>query len=449
MQRAQRGVDNPALDLAIETANEWGKPVVVFLAPVPFFPGGNERHYAFLLGGLKDVAEDVEARGAAFVLRTRPHHRIDDFCREVDACLVVGDENRLRETERWRSVAAGRLDVKLVTVDADVVVPTLLSGKEEYGARTLRPRIHRRLDEFLLPSEEPQARVPCPVELRRLSEPLEPDRLLRELPLDRSVKSVHTFAPGPRQARKRLDQFIENDLAGYPALRSRPEALAGTSLLSPYLHFGHLGPRQAALRVLDSDAPDEARQAFLEQLVVRRELAVNFVHYNAQYDSFDCVHPWARATLEKHAADPRQYLYSDQDLEYGLTHDPLWNAAQNQMRLTGHMHNVLRMYWGKKILEWTEHPAIAFEIANRLNDRYELDGRDPNGYTGVAWAIGGKHDRAFGPERPIFGKIRYMSLASTGRKFNSKAYIAAIKAIARDLGDAYGLEERDGPKRRK
>ncbi|MFA5190523.1 MAG: deoxyribodipyrimidine photolyase, partial [Verrucomicrobiia bacterium] len=203
----------------------------------------------------------------------------------------------------------------------------------------------------------------------------------------------------------------------------------GTSQLSPYLHFGHIGPRTVALAVRDAGAPAADRDAFLEQMIVRRELAVNFVRYNPRYDSLGSAEPWALRTLREHAHDPRPYVYTERQLENAGTHDPLWNAAQRQMVLAGWMHGYVRMYWAKKILEWSPSAETAFDIAVRLNDRYELDGRDPNGYAGIAWAVAGKHDRAWGPVRPIYGMVRYMSFASTSRKFDSKAYIAQIDAF--------------------
>ena len=171
------------------------------------------------------------------------------------------------------------------------------------------------------------------------------------------------------------------------------------------------------------------KKAFLEELIVRRELAVNFVRFNPHYDSLESCEKWARRTLREHASDPRSYRYKEVSLENAETHDPLWNASQKQMVMTGWMHGYLRMYWAKKILQWTRSPEEALNICIRLNDRYELDGRDPNGYTGIAWAIGGKHDRAWGPERTVFGKIRYMSYESTSRKFDSKAYIQRIESL--------------------
>jgi deoxyribodipyrimidine photo-lyase len=211
-------------------------------------------------------------------------------------------------------------------------------------------------------------------------------------------------------------------LTNYATNRNHPE-LDATSQLSPYLHFGQIGPRTIALAIDKADAPLHDRQAFLEEMIVRRELAINFVRYNPRFRTLKSIEPWARRTLSEHRGDKRTYLYSEKQLENAETHDPLWNAAQRQMVTSGWMHGYLRMYWAKKILEWSRTAEAAYAVCVRLNDRYELDGRDPNGYAGIAWAIGGKHDRAWGPERPVYGKIRYMSFASTSRKFNSRAYI--------------------------
>jgi len=201
----------------------------------------------------------------------------------------------------------------------------------------------------------------------------------------------------------------------------------GTSHLSPYLHFGHLGPHNVALTIQRAKAPQAAKSAFLEQLIVRRELAVNFVRFNPAYDSLECLEPWADRTLAEHACDRRPIVYTEQQLENAATHDALWNAAQVQMVTTGWMHNYLRMYWAKKILEWSPSPQVAYQRAVFLNDRYELDGRDPNGYAGIAWALVGKHDRPWF-NRPIFGNIRYMSQAGISRKFDAAKYIARFSS---------------------
>jgi deoxyribodipyrimidine photo-lyase len=233
---------------------------------------------------------------------------------------------------------------------------------------------------------------------------------------------VQEWRGGTSEAYRALRRFVRNGLSGYATRRNRPE-LEGTSRLSPYLHFGHIGPVAVARAAWAASAPTADRRAFLEELVVRRELAVNFCRYNPDYDSLESAEPWARRTLKFHEDDRRAHRYTERQLEHAETHDPLWNAAQRQLVERGWMHGYLRMYWAKKILEWSQTPAAACRIAITLNDRYELDGRDPNGYAGVAWAIGGKHDRAWGPERPVYGKVRYMSFESTRRKFDSAAYI--------------------------
>lgn len=426
MQRAQRAVDNPALDTAIEAANILGKPVVVFFALVSY-PNANWRHYQFMVEALTDTAARLAKRNVGFVLRRHPDSDLAAFCTEARASLVVGDENPLREPERWRQELARKLHVPFWTVDADVIVPSKLLVKEQFAARTIRPRIHALLPKFFAPDAEPKPRVVWKVTrgLRSLSTT---DDLLDGFPLDRSTRPVAALRGGTDKALKALRQFITQRLVSYAAQRNEP-ALAGTSQLSPYLHFGHIGPRTVALAVRDAGAPAADRDAFLEQMIVRRELAVNFVRYNPRYDSLGSAEPWALRTLREHAHDPRPYVYTERQLENAGTHDPLWNAAQRQMVLAGWMHGYVRMYWAKKILEWSPSAETAFDIAVRLNDRYELDGRDPNGYAGIAWAVAGKHDRAWGPVRPIYGMVRYMSFASTSRKFDSKAYIAQIDAF--------------------
>ena len=426
MQRAQRATDNPALDVAIHVANELKKPVVVFLAPVPFYPHANLRHYHFLAEGIPDIAEELAARGVGFVLRAYPDHSLLKFCEEVRPAMVIGDENPMREPERWRVKVASRIRVPLWTVDADVVVPTKLLLKEQFAARTIRPRLHALLPRFLVRPKNLKAKVRWLQSARLYS--LSPhDDLMAGWKLDRSVQPVPGWPGGSTRGLRLLREFVSQRLADYPESRNRPEQ-HGTSRLSPYLHFGHLGPLTVALAVQRSDAPARAKEAFLEQVIVRRELAINFVRFNPAYDSMECLEPWAQRSLSEHARDRRTVTYTEEELEQGRTHDPLWNAAQKQMVLAGWMHNYLRMYWAKKILEWSPSVAAAYQRAVQLNDRYELDGRDPNGYAGIAWAIVGKHDRAWA-ERPVYGKIRYMSLASTGRKFDSRRYIEQIAQL--------------------
>jgi deoxyribodipyrimidine photo-lyase len=428
MQRAQRALDNPALDLAVEAANALAKPVVVFFAPRPFDPA-NLRHYAFLDQGIPDIAEGLAKRNIGFVLRRFPDHSLIKFCDEVKPALVVGDENPIRQAVSWRETAARKLKTPLWTVDADVIVPTKLLEKEQYAAFIIRPRLEARLAQFMKQPANPKAKyawdtlrkptakIPAPRTLASLSL----DALTEAWSIDRSVQPVSGFTGGTKAGMKLLKHFIQHKLATYSRDRNHPE-LEGTTRLSPYLHFGHIGPLTVALAVEAADAPKADKDAFLNQIITWRELAINMVHFNPNYDNFEVGENWAHKSLAKHAADPRPTLYSEKQLENAETHDPLWNAAQMQMVTTGWMHNYLRMYWAKKILEWTPSPAIAHQIAVRLNDKYELDGRDPNGYAGIAWSIVGKFDRPWF-ERPIFGQIRYMSGASTGKKFDSKKYI--------------------------
>jgi len=420
MQRAQRGVDNPALDLAVQAANALAKPVVVFFAPRPF-PPANLRHYAFLAEGIPDIASELEKRRVGFVLRRFPDHSLLKFCDEVKPALVVGDENPIRQAAGWRESVAKKLNVPLWTVDADVIVPTKLLEKEQYSAYVMRPRLQMRIEEYLVPAANTKAKVlwKQPANVKSLAIGVD---LTEGWRIDRSVQPVSQWKGGTKQALRLLKDFVQHKLAHYSRERNHPE-LEGTSSLSPYLHFGHIGPITVALAVEKADVPRAQKDAFLNQLLTWRELAISLVHFNPDYDSFECAEPWAHRTLAQHARDPRPVVYTEAQLENGETHDSLWNAAQMQMVNGGWMHNYLRMYWAKKILEWSSSPAVAHQIAVRLNDKYELDGRDPNGYAGIAWAILGKFDRPWF-ERPIFGLVRYMSGASTGKKFDSKRYIA-------------------------
>jgi deoxyribodipyrimidine photo-lyase len=420
MQRAQRGIDNPALDVAVDVANELKKPVVVFFAPVPFYPHANLRHYKFLNEGIPDIAAALAQRKVGFVLRRYPDHSLAKFCDEVKAALVVGDENPMREPDSWREKAARKLKAPLWTVDADVIVPTMLLEKAQYAAHTIRPRIQAQLEKYLLPSPNPHAHTEWkkPAGLNSLDADAD---ITEGWKLDRSVSPVSSWRGGTSEAFRLAREFVEHKLRGYGTQRNKPE-IDHTSRLSPYLHFGHISPITVALAVQKSEVPKADKEAFLNQLTTWRELSVNLVRFNPNYDNFECAEPWAHRTLAQHANDPRPVIYTEKQLEQAETHDPLWNACQMQMVNTGWMHNYVRMYWGKKILEWSRTPAEAHRIAVSLNDKYELDGRDPNGYAGIAWAIVGKFDRPWF-ERPIFGQIRYMSGASTGRKFDSKKYI--------------------------
>lgn len=425
MQRAMRILDNPALDIAIEAGNLLELPVVVFFSVIPNYPHANLRHYHFLQQALRDVAEDAAKRGVGFVVRRRPDNSLEAFLAEAGAALLIGDENPCREPERWRRVLGRRLKLPYWTVDADVVVPSSIFGRDYFLLHHFRPHLHRELPKFLVP-----VRNIRPNREWKPAKPLQTFPLGEEITagfdqLDRSVKPVDTFCGGTHAALGRLRDFAHHDLARYESQRNHPE-MRGTSRLSPYLHFGNISPITIALAcnqaVEKGRAPAAARDRYLDELIGWRELAVLFVRYNPDYDNWQCAEPWAQKTLREHASDPRAQRYSLEQLENAGTHDDLWNAAQREMVQTGWMHNVMRMYWAKKILEWAPDPATAFDWAVILNDRYELDGRDPNGYAGIAWAIAGKHDRPWF-DRPVFGLVRPMTSASMAKKFDSGAYI--------------------------
>jgi deoxyribodipyrimidine photo-lyase len=425
MQRAMRILDNPALDVAIEAGNLLELPVVVFFSVIPNYPNANLRHYHFLAQGLRDVAQDATEREVGFIVQRHPENSLSAFIEEVQAAMVIGDENPCREPERWRKVLAKQLKLPFWTVDADVVVPSAVFNRSYFLLHHFRPHLEAQLPHFL---RAPEKVVPTYAWKRRgdvASVSLDEDLTAGFTTLDRSVKPVDTFTGGTHAAVRRLQGFVKHYLAGYEKMRNHPEA-QGTSRLSPYLHFGHIGPLTIALAVQKAvkqrKALGSARDRFLDQVIGWRELSVLFVRHNPNYDNWECAEPWARASLIEHASDVRMRRYTFEQLERAETDDDLWNAAQRQMVETGWMHNYMRMYWAKKILEWAPDPARAFESAVTLNDRYELDGRDPNGYAGIAWAIVGKHDRPWF-NRPVYGLVRPMSGKSIARKFDAESYI--------------------------
>lgn len=432
MQRAQRGVDNHAVDLAVKLANGLSLPLVVYFAGISNFPHANLRHYVFLNQGLRDVEADLAERNISFVMRRAPHESHERFFADAGAAMVVGDENPMREPERWRKHIASVLKVPFWTVDTDVVVPSKLVEKAQYGAYTIRPRLYRLLPEYLHPYENLKAAVAWKRPKGFLADSVHEDMTRDWKDLDRSVEPVEAWVGGTHAAMKRLKLFTGRMLKDYGSQRNHPE-VDGTSALSPYLHYGHIGPITIALAVdaaLKKDPSlQEARDGYFNELIAWRELAVNFVKYTPNYDTADCAENWAKQTIAEHARDEREHVYTLQQLEHAETYDELWNAGQLQMVHYGWMHNYVRMYWAKKILEWTPDVATAVKYAMHLNDKYFLDGRDPNGYAGIAWSMLGKFDRAWF-ERPIFGKIRYMSGASTGKKFDSKRYIRQMRDLA-------------------
>jgi deoxyribodipyrimidine photo-lyase len=419
MQQAQRIRNNHALEAAAQTARANDLPLLTVFVLTDNFPEANLRHYAFLAQGLTDLAQQFAKHGDSFaVLAGDPPAVIAQLAE--NAAIVITDRGYLRVQKTWRSQLARRIDCPLVEIETDVVVPLeTASDHEEFAARTYRPKIHRLLPQFQEDIIARRTRAkPFPLaELRPKGLPADSaDALLSALRLDPAVPSVEFPCGGETHALKHLRRFIRERLDDYAALRNDP-ALEIASGMSPYLHFGHISPLTILHEIQAADANTQSKEAYLEELVVRRELSMNFVHYNPRYDQYNGLPDWARATLDEHRHDPREYLYDRHTFETAATHDPYWNAAQQQLRQTGTMHNYMRMYWGKKFIEWSTSPEQAFENALYLNNQNALDGRDANSFTGVAWCFG-KHDRPW-TTRPVFGKIRYMNANGLQRKFKN------------------------------
>ncbi|HAR94828.1 MAG TPA: deoxyribodipyrimidine photolyase [Deltaproteobacteria bacterium] len=418
MQASQRAQCNHALEFAIRKANELRQPVVAFFGITDRFPEGNERHYAFMLEGLCHTKRALEERGIRLVIQHGPPE-VGAVRMSEEASLAVVDRGYLRIQRAWRDDAAVHMDCPLIQVESDVVVPVEeASLKEEYSAATIRRKIHRKIDQYLVALEETEP-IADSLSLECDSFPVDDvERAISHLGVDRSVKPVSFLRGGFAEAAKHLDVFVDKKMDRYADLRNDPTS-DGLSLMSPYLHFGQISPLYIALRV--SESGGTGMRAYLEELIVRRELGINFVYYNNLYDTYACLPDWAKRTLKDHEPDQRPYLYSRQEFEEGKTHDPYWNAAQKEMVFKGKMHGYMRMYWGKKILEWSRTPEEAFRTALYLNNRYELDGRDPNGFAGVAWCFG-KHDRPWG-ERRVFGTVRSMNEGGLKRKFDADGYV--------------------------
>jgi deoxyribodipyrimidine photo-lyase len=423
VQRSQRARANPASNLAVELAKELDLPVIAVFAMTPGFPSATLRAYHFMAEGLATLPDDFAARGIGWQLEIGdPVERIPAAARKLGSAVVITDVNPLRIGREWRRDVADALDVPLVAVDGDVVVPSSLFPKEEYAARTIRPKIYRVLDEYL-------HRIPDPLPPVASSHREGPDPLaaLDSFDLDRSVAPAPDRHGGSDIARDRMRTFVAERLATYHEDRSRADIEAGTGL-SPYLHFGQIAPMEVALAVRDADVPQEARDSMFNELIVQRELSINNALRNPDYDRYEGLPDWARKTLAQHASDPRPEVYSYEEFDEARTDDDLWNAAMTQIIHEGFMPNRLRMYWGKQILRWTESPQDAWEIAVRLNDRYFIDGRDANSYANIAWCIGGRHDRPFGPERDIFGIVRPMGMGAMKRTFDVKRYIDQVRS---------------------
>jgi deoxyribodipyrimidine photo-lyase len=432
MSRDQRAVENWALLHAQELARNHKVPVVVVFALSEKFLGATLRQYDFMLKGLAGVQKKLQSKGIPFVLlngKAKVPQMLEEFCTRHRPLAMVMDFSPLRIGRQWRDYLAKVLPMPCYEVDAHNVIPAWkLSDHQEFAAHTIRPKVHALIDEYL--EDYPDlATQEMPSGMHNLT--FEPEEILAKLDLDRTVNPVTWLTPGETAAADMLEIFLQEKLESYDGKRNDPNADAQSNL-SPYLHFGQISAQKAVQKMMAVTGKrlrkklaevENGPEAFLEELVVRRELADNFCLYNANYDRLEGAPNWAVKSLNEHAMDPREHLYTLEELEKAETHDPIWNAAQNEMCLTGKMHGYMRMYWAKKILEWTKNPKEALEYAIYLNDKYELDGRDPNGYVGIMWSICGVHDRPWF-ERPVFGAIRYMNAQGLKNKFDTAEYIA-------------------------
>ncbi len=426
MSRDQRVTDNWALLYAQEKALEKEQPLIVLFCLVPRFLDATLHHYHFMLEGLKEVEGKLKDFNIAFqLLSGQPEEQIPLFIEEQKAGAIIADFSPLIINRRWKKQIASSVGVAAFEVDAHNIVPCWeASPKQEYAAYTIRPKINRLLQEYLVDLPRP---VKHAYKTPALDQLTDWSGVGSSLKVDSTSAPVEAFIPGETAAGEAMDDFLENLLPYYSNLRNDPTA-DGQSDLSPYLHFGQLSAQRLAYEVKKKAGNTTAGADFLEELIVRCELSDNFCYYNDHYDSPEAFPNWAKETLAAHLADRREYLYSLEQFEKAQTHDDLWNAAQTEMLKRGKMHGYLRMYWAKKILEWSSSPEQAMKTAIYLNDRYSLDGRDPNGYAGIAWSIGGVHDRAW-PERQIFGKIRYMSYKGSKSKFNIQKYIEKVNNL--------------------
>jgi deoxyribodipyrimidine photo-lyase len=419
MQRDQRVHDNWALLYAQQISIEKNLPFFVVFNLDPELISSRIRHSVFLLKGLEEVEVELSRYNIPLKLLVGdPSVEIPKYITIINASIIVSDFNPLKNILKWKNDIADKIEIPFHEVDAHNIVPCrIASDKMEYAAYTFRPKVHKLLPLFL--DEFPKVKKMQPA-LNR-GEKINWEKVRKELKINLIVTETASIKPGESAAHEMLDLFINTKLQDYDLKHSDP-TLNNISDLSPYLNYGQISAQRIAIILQFQNEHTASKHSFLEELIVRRELADNFCFFNKNYDSFEGFPNWGKETLNAHRYDKREFIYSLDELEKANTHDALWNAAQNEMTVKAKMHGYMRMYWAKKILEWTQSPEIALQTAIYLNDKYELDGIDPNGFTGIAWSIGGVHDRAW-KERKVFGKIRYMNYSGCKRKFDIKKYI--------------------------
>lgn len=440
MQMFKRVDNNHALIWAIRKANELKLPLVVYEGLKYYYPWASDRIHTFILEGVEEKRIELERLGIKYVFYLQkdaesPKNTVATLAK--DAALIVTDDFPCFIIPEHNRRIAERAEIAVHAVDSNGIVPMSKFDKEEYAAYTIRPKIKKLLDRYLVPLANETVEhssidldIDAGIETLVTSETI--PELVAECDIDHSVPASTVYHGGTANGRERLERFITDILCNYDKARSKPDQ-DGSSRLSSYLHFGFLSPLEIALAVRDADAPQESIDAYLEELIVRRELSYNMTRFNEKYDSLAALPDWVHKTMRKHAHDERQFNYSLEQLERGETHDELWNAAQREMVATGEMHNYVRMLWGKNVIAWSPTYEIAFETLVHLNNKYCLDGRNPNTYAGILWCFG-KHDRPW-MEREVFGQIRYMTSGSTGKKFDSKKYIQWTKKLATDGTD--------------
>jgi deoxyribodipyrimidine photo-lyase len=410
----RRVASNHGLAHAVELANRARLPVLFYEGLTYDYPHASDRLDAFILDGVPATERQLQRLGIGYVFyhrrkRSDPNDVVYRLAK--DAAAVVTDHYPLWPARVFNPKVASKIDIPYYAVDSSCIVPMSRFEKREYAAYTIRPKIRKLLPEYLRPMPALRVQHKFRGERREYA---------RSKPSGR-------FSGGSVAAHKRLKQFLRDSLHRYANSSNQPSENA-TSGLSPYLHFGHISSLEVALAVQNYAhehklLPDE----FLEELIVRRELAFNFARFTENPESLDVLPEWARKTLEKHSRDKRDPVYSRGQFERAETHDPLWNAAQKELLLTGKIHGYYRMYWGKKIIEWSPSPEEALATAIYLNDRYALDGRDPNSITNILWCFG-LHDRPW-VERPVFGQIRYMSYDGMRRKTDVDSYLRGIEYL--------------------
>ncbi|URA10954.1 deoxyribodipyrimidine photo-lyase [Thermospira aquatica] len=413
MSRDQRVKDNWALLYAQQEAEKRRQPLVVVFHLQKSFLHAQSWHFSFLCQGLQEVEQTLLAHNIPFILsRGTIEDNLIPLLKSLNPSLVMNDFDPLRIKREWKTIVSRALLCPLLEIDTHNIVPCwIASDKQEFSARTFRPKILRLLPEFL--TDIPQISFhpySCSIQLPP-----------NEWPPHVALPPFSPL-PGEKAGWETFLAFLSDGIHRYAQEKNIPLANA-TSRLSAYFHFGQLSPQRVAYEISQAETiSPENKNTFLEELIVRRELSDNFVFYQKNYDNWDGIPAWAQKSLNKHREDPRPFLYTLEELEAAQTHEPLWNACQKSMQKTGYLHGYLRMYWAKKILEWSTTPEEALEKAIYLNDHYFLDGRDPNGYTGILWSIGGLHDRPFS-ERPIIGQIRPMTASGCERKFSTQAFI--------------------------